>query len=264
MPEDFLNQPPPKAGARIAYGEDPNQFFDLRLPKSAAANFPLVINIHGGFWRAKYGLEHAGHFCAAITAQGLATANLEYRRVGNVGGGWPGTLDDIRAAYKDLRENASAHNIDPQKIVITGHSAGGHLALCLAAYEPTVTHVVALAAITELHRACELHLSNDAAVEFLGGAPEQVAQLYREADPMQLSIARAEQWIVHGLTDDVVPPTFSSDYVSLKQNRPSQQKEPVHLLEIAGADHYDLIDPHSAAWKEIQPLILRLAHRSRL
>lgn len=262
MPENILSRQPPRADKRIAYGEDANQFFDLRVPKSRSENLPLVMNIHGGFWRAKYGLEHAGHFCAALTAQGLATANLEYRRVGNAGGGWPGTLDDIRAAYKHLRQNTFAHNIAPEKIIVTGHSAGGHLALCLAAYEPSVTLVVALAALTDLRRAYELHLSNDAAVEFLGGTPDKVPQHYREADPMQLRIAHAEQRLIHGLADDVVPPAFSCDYVSAEQNLSSQRKEHVHLLEIPGADHYDLIDPHSSAWIQIQSLILRLARRA--
>jgi len=79
MSDDILSLTPPAADARIAYGSDPNQFFDLRLPKTGKGAFPLVINIHGGFWRAKYSLDHAGHLCAALAAAGFATANLEYR-----------------------------------------------------------------------------------------------------------------------------------------------------------------------------------------
>src|SRR4030088_2314963 len=99
MPDDILTLPSPRADVRLSYGSDPNQVLDLRLPKSKGPH-PIVINLHGGFWRAKYNLDHAGHLCAALTAKGMATANVEYRRVGNEGGGWPNTFGDIRGAYK--------------------------------------------------------------------------------------------------------------------------------------------------------------------
>src|SRR5260221_1454131 len=106
MSDDILTTPPSPADARIAYGADSNQFLDLRLPSPKSQEkrgpYPLLINIHGGFWRAKYNLDHAGHLCAALAAKGVATANLEYRRVGNEGGAWPGTFADIRSAYSFL------------------------------------------------------------------------------------------------------------------------------------------------------------------
>jgi acetyl esterase/lipase len=260
MSDDILSTPPPPADARVAYGSDPNQFFDLRLPsrkEKAKGAYPLVINIHGGYWRAKYNLDHAGHGCAALTAKGLATANLEYRRVGNDGGAWPGTFADIRSAYSFLVQNAHSHNLDSGKIVVLGHSAGGQLALCLAAHEPRLTRAVSLAGVVDLQRAYQLHLSNDAVVEFLRGTPSEVPDHYREADPMQLSIPQARQWLVHGSADDVVPPDFSRDYVAAKQKRP--EKEDAHLLEIDGAGHFDVIDPRTQAWKQIEELVLRLA-----
>ena len=257
MSEDILNLPPPPADTRLTYGSDPNQFLDLRLPK-AKAPYPLVMNIHGGFWRAKYNLDHAGHICAALAAKGLATANVEYRRVGNEGGAWPNTFADIRAAYQFLRQHAAKHSLDPQRMVVTGHSAGGQLALCLAAHEPDVARVVSLAGVVDLQRAYTLHLSNDAVVEFLRGTPAEVPDHYREADPMQLSIPHARQWLVHGSADDVIPPAFSRDYVSAKEKRAAREKEDVHLLEISGADHFDVIDPRTSAWKKIEETILRL------
>src|ERR1039458_10737581 len=127
MSDDILTLAPPPADAHLAYGSDPNQFLDLRLPSSGKGKspYPLVINIHGGYWRAKYNLDHAGHLCAALTAKGLGTANLEFRRVGNEGGAWPGTFADIRAAYQFLLQNAQRHNLDATRIVVMGHSAGG-------------------------------------------------------------------------------------------------------------------------------------------
>lgn len=261
MSEDVLSRQPPAADLRLKYGSDPNQFLDLRLPKGTSKQpRRLVINIHGGFWRAKYSLEHAGHLCAALAAKGVVTANLEYRRVGNEGGAWPGTFEDIRSAYQFLVQNADKHHFDVQRIVVMGHSAGGQLALCLAAHELAVTRVVSLAGVVDLRRAYELHLSNDAVVEFLRGTPHDVPDHYREADPMQLSITGARQWLLHGSADDTVPTGFSRDYVAEKKNREGKQKEDARLTEIQGADHFDLIDPQSKAWAEVERTVIQLAH----
>jgi acetyl esterase/lipase len=257
MSDSILSLSPPPADARVAYGADENQFLDLRLPK-VKRSFPLVINIHGGYWRAKYNLDHAGHLCAALTAKGLATANLEYRRVGNPGGTWPNTFADIRSAYQFLMQSARQRGFDPQNVLLTGHSAGAQLALCLAAHEHNVTRVVSLAGVVDLQRAYRLHLSNDAVIEFLRGTPSEVPDHYREADPLELSIPRARQWLIHGSADDVVPPDFSRDYVAAKQKRIGKEKEDMHLLEIPGADHFDLIDPRSKAWPQVERTVLEL------
>lgn len=134
-----------------------------------------------------------------------------------------------------------------------GHSAGGQLAMCLAAHEPSVQHVLSLAGVVDLHQAWELHLSNDAVVEFLGGNPSDVREHYREADPMRLAV-KARQWLIHGVEDDIVPSSFSKNYAEEKKRR----GENVHYLEIAGAGHFDLIDPRSAAWPEVEDTVLQL------
>ncbi len=233
--EDILSLAPPKADVRVAYGSDANQFVDLRLPKGRGPH-GLAISIHGGFWRAKYDLGYAGHLCAALTAKGIATANLEYRRVGNAGGGWPGTFADVRTAYQFLLQSASQYGLDARRVVVIGHSAGGQLGLCLAAHESGVKAVVSLAGVVDLQRAYSLHLSNDAVVVFLGGTPAEVRDHYQEADPMKLKIG-ARQWLVHGAEDDVVPPAFSRDYVAAKQ----KMKEDARLVEIARAGHFGCV-----------------------
>jgi pimeloyl-ACP methyl ester carboxylesterase len=136
-----------------------------------------------------------------------------------------------------------------------GHSAGAQLALCLAAHEPAVKNVISLAGVVDLQRTYQLHLSNDAVVEFLRGTPSEVPDHYREADPMQLSLPQARQWLIHGSVDGEIPPEFSREYVALKQRRQGRQKEDAHLLEIRGADHYDLIDPRSKAWEQVQKTV---------
>jgi acetyl esterase/lipase len=247
--EDILSLAAPRSDARVAYGGDSNQFLDLRLP-SGKGPHGLVISIHGGYWRAKYDLEYMGHLCAALTAKGVATANLEYRRVGNAGGGWPGTFADARAGFQFLLQNSRQYALDLRRVVVIGHSAGGQLGLCLAAHETGVKAVISLAGVVDLQRAHSLHLSNDAVVEFLGGTPAEVADHYREADPMKLGIG-ARQWLVHGADDDIVPPAFSRDYVGAKQ----KMKEDARLMEIAGAGHFEVVDPRSGAGKDVEKIV---------
>jgi len=251
--DDILSIPPPSADARLPYGSDPNQFGELRVPKTGGP-FPVVVTIHGGYWRAKYDLTHTGHCCAALTAKGLATWNLEYRRVGNPGGGWPGTFEDVRSGYRFVSQIAKRYNLDASKLVVVGHSAGGQLALCLAGHEPSVKRAISLAGVVDLQQAWELHLSDNAVVGFLGGDPTHVPEHYREADPMQLKISQATQWLIHGATDDSVPPFLSRNYTEQKKSR----GENVHYLEISTAGHLDLIDPRSAAWPKVEGTVLHL------
>src|SRR6516162_5280870 len=145
MLEPVRNDPP----SRLPYGNESSQFVEF-LRAAGPRPHPLAIMIHGGFWRARYDLHHAATFCGALATAGFTTANLEYRRVGEPGGGWPGTLEDVKAAVA---------------------SARGHLALWVAAEIPALTRVVALAPVADLPLAHSLALSNCAVAEFLGGAP---------------------------------------------------------------------------------------------
>jgi acetyl esterase/lipase len=252
--EDILSQPQPPPDERVAYGADTNQFLEVRLPRTKAPH-TVLLNIHGGYWRAKYSLANAGHLCEALRAAGVATFNLEYRRVGNTGGGWPGTFEDIRSAYRFLQQD-SRFQLDLDRLVVMGHSAGAQLALCLAAHETSVhssvQRVVSLAGVVDLKKAFTLHLSNDAAAEFLGGKPDAVPEHYREADPMELSIPHARQWLLHGTEDDTVPPEISRDYVAKKK----KAGEAVELMEIRRAGHFDLIDPASEAFRQVRSTVL--------
>jgi len=249
--EDILSQPQPPPDERIAYGDDRNQFLEVRLPRTNGPH-PVLLNIHGGYWRAKYDLAHAGHLCDALRAAGVATFNTEYRRVGNAGGGWPGTFEDIRSAYRFVQQEHSRFRLNPDKLVVMGHSAGGQLALCLAAHETSVSRAISLAGVVDLKKAYALHLSNNAVVDFLGGKPDAVPEHYREADPMELSIPHARQWLLHGKDDDTVPPEFSRDYVAQKK----KAGESVELLQIPRAGHFELIDPASEAFRQVTSTVL--------
>jgi acetyl esterase/lipase len=246
MTQDILSLPPPPADERVRYGSGPQHFADLRLPQGKGP-FPVVMNIHGGFWRNKYDLAHAGHLCAGLTERGFATWNVEYRRVGDPGGGWPGTFEDLQAAYQHIPQAGRQYHFDLQKVVVMGHSAGGHLAICLAAHEPSVKRAISLAGVVDLQAAFDRHLSNDAVVEFMGGKPSEVPEHYAEADPMKLKIPHAKQWLIHGDADDVVPTDFSRRYVKSKK----KSGEHARLVEIARCGHFELIDPRSEPWKAV-------------
>jgi acetyl esterase/lipase len=254
--EDILSKPQPSPDQRVAYGSDPNQFIEVRLPRATGPHRAL-INIHGGFWRAKYDLVHAGHLCEALRQAGLASFNLEYRRVGNPGGGWPGTFADIRAAYRFIQQQSKTFHLNPDQFVIMGHSAGSQLALCLAAHEPSLQRVISLAGVVDLKKAFALHLSNDAVVEFMGGPPDKVPEHYAEADPMEEHFPQAtKQWLIHGTSDDIVPVQFSRDYVSQKKVK----AESAVLVEIPQAGHFDLINPDSDAFKQVKATALSAAN----
>lgn len=249
--EDILSKPQPQPDRRVVYGADPNQFLEVRLPRGKGP-YPVLLNIHGGYWRAKYDLAHAGHLCEALRVAGVATFNAEYRRIGNKGGGWPGTFSDIRSAYRYVRQEAARFHLDLDRLAVMGHSAGGQLALCLAAHESSLRRAISLAGVVDLKKAFALHLSRDAVVGFLGGRPDEVPEHYREADPMELSIPQVRQWLVHGREDDTVPAEFSRDYVERKR----KSGESVQLIELAHCGHFDLIDPGSEAFKQVTATVL--------
>jgi acetyl esterase/lipase len=234
-----LTDPPPPADQRLRYGERDSQFVDFRRPSAGTAR-PLAIMIHGGFWRVRYNLLHAGHLCAALAAAGLASANIEYRRIGEPGGGWPGTFEDVKLAVAFAREHAPQNGGDASRTVVLGHSAGGHLALWLAAEIRDLACVIGLAPVASLREAFTLALSENAVADLMGGGPDEVPERYAAADPARPT--PVPRVLIHGTADDTVPIALSRNYAA-----------PARLIEIPNADHLALIDPRSAAW----PLVLK-------
>jgi len=235
MTDSILELPRDTSGRRIAYGDDPNQFGELYLPGTSGPH-PVVIFIHGGFWRAKYDLTHASHLCAAIAKSGCAVWSLEYRRVGQPGGGYPGTLDDVRAGARHV---AQISGLDHRRVVVAGHSAGGHLALWLAAQEAIeLRGVVGLAAVCDLRRARELNLGKGAVDAFLGGIDHDSL-----ASPIELLPMRVPQRLLHGTADDVVPIELSERFARASKNS--------QLIALPAVGHFELIDPRSPEWPTV-------------
>jgi acetyl esterase/lipase len=265
---EILERAPPPADRRIAYGSGEQQFGDLRLPAATAALSPAVIVLHGGFWRATYSLEHIGHVCAALTNSGFVTWNLEYRRIGQPGGGWPGTLQDVALGAAHLAQLANEYPIDLERVVVIGHSAGGHLALWLAAHSCRsieavqalqlpydLVGAVALAGVADLRAAARLGLSRGVVVEFLGGSPDQVPDRYTVASPIELLPFDVPQVLIHGELDDVVPIEIARTYC----REAARHRQPVTLTALPRTGHFELIDPLSSAWPPVLAAVATLA-----
>jgi dipeptidyl aminopeptidase/acylaminoacyl peptidase len=237
---DILTDPPPAAAyARLAYGPEPLQFGDLRVP-AGAGPFPLALVLHGGYWQATYNVIHTGRLCEALTAEGLATWNLEYRSVGVPGGAWPGPREDLELALSYLHRLPFEHD---GRTVLVGHSAGGQLALWAAKHARLP--VLALAPVCDVRNAAERRGPESAPARFM--APEH----YAEGSPIELLPLGVRQILIHGTADDSVPYEMSERYVEAAGGE-------AELVTHEGAGHFEPIDPQAAQFAETLAAVRRL------
>jgi acetyl esterase/lipase len=260
-------QRPPPADHRLVYESEPFQFGELRLPQGPGPH-PVVVLIHGGCWRSAYDLMHLGGAAEALTQAGFATWTPEYRRLGNPGGGWPGTLQDVARATDFLRTLKGRFPLDLDRVVLMGHSAGGQLALWLPtraslpadsplfSVEPLpVRGVVALAAISDLERYAEGAGSCNAAVpELLGGSAAQWPERYAQASPLLRLPLGVPVRLVHGSEDPIVPLAQSTRFAEAAQAR----GEDAQVREVPGAGHFDVIAPFAPAWEAVVQAVREL------
>jgi acetyl esterase/lipase len=252
--QSILDIPAASPGVRLNYGNNEFQFGELYAPEGTHPH-PMAIVVHGGYWRAQYDLRHIGHFCVALAKSGIAAWSLEYRRLGNAGGGFPGTLDDVRAGANYLAKIAKERSLDMNRVIATGHSAGGQLVLWLAKQRVVeLRGVVPLAPVADLRRAWELKLSSNVVADFLGGSPAQVPDRYRVASPIEMVPLGVRQRVIHGDRDDVVPLSISRDYVAAAR----KSGDDATLTEVEGAGHFELIDPRTRAWGRVRDTIEKL------
>ncbi len=272
---DLLSRTPPSADHRIPYGAAKEQFGDLWLP-AGKGKAPLLVLLHGGWWKSEYDLAYGGHLCAAFRKAGVAVWSIEYRRVGETGGGWPATFQDVAAGYDHVEKLAADHPLDLQRVVAAGHSAGGHLAFWLAGRH----HVIAgspihdpqpripLRGAVALAGAVDLQLTIDLAgyltfahdkrevQQFMGGTPAEHPDRYLAGDPGHLLPLNIPQLLIQGTEDDQIPPDLPARWAE----KARRQGDQVTLLTIPGADHFDVVDPQSKGWPSVQAGILHLLH----
>jgi len=221
--------------ATVRYADHDDAVVDLHLPEGPAGR--VVVLLHGGFWKAEWDRRHTRPLAAALAGQGCLVATPEYRRVGR-GGGWPVTAQDVHLAVSRLPGLLAGLDLPSSPVTVTGHSAGGHLALWLATAGLPIERVVALAPVCDLQTAIRMRLGNDATTAFLDGADVS------EADPMVLFSQRpaAHVVLVHGVADDDVPVSLSR---ALAERYPW-----VDLHEVPGG-HFEVIEPGSVAWPTV-------------
>lgn len=235
---------------QLSYGPSDEQVVDLRWPEQGEGPFPVVVLVHGGFWRQQYGRDLMVPLSRDALIRGYATANVEYRRVGG-DGGWPATFADVAAAV-DALADADAP-IDLDRVVVVGHSAGGHLAAWVASRaaipagevgaDPVVTPCAAVsqAGVVALADAARAGVGAGAVRDLLGGDPDEVPDRYAVADPSALAPPPVPVLLVHAPGDDNVPISQSEAYA----DRAGAQAE---LVRVDG-DHFTVIDPGDASWE---------------
>lgn len=265
--DEISGPPAPPADRRISYGDDSLNFGDLRLPRGAGPH-PLAVVIHGGCWRSENDLRHASHLSAALTKAGIATWTIEYRRIGDAGGGWPGTFVDVARGIDYVQTLAKLFPLDLSRIVLVGHSAGGQLALwsiarrnlprdspIFSAVPLPVRGVVSLAAITDLRSfSVGSAYCNASVAPLLGGTPEKVPERYAQTSPIELLPLGVPQRLLHGVLDRFVPVEQSLSFA----RRAKEKGDNVEVELIEGAGHFDLIAPFAPAWTSVEQAVVSL------
>lgn len=231
------------------YGRARSQVGELYLPQGDGPH-PVAVVLHGGFWRAQYGLHLTRPLCDDLASRGWAAWNVEFRRIGRLsGGGWPKTLDDVAAAVDHLADIPRV-SLDLGRVIAIGHSSGGQLAAWLAtrtAARVPVTAVVAQAGVLDLRLASELRLSRGVVHRLLGGTPQSVPERYAAASPIQRVPLGVPILLIHGERDDTVPPVMSEEFAGAAR----AAGDDVELVLVPGQGHFGHIDPRSPLWAPV-------------
>jgi acetyl esterase/lipase len=255
----------PAPTVEIRYGDETTQAIDLFLPQGNGP-FPVAVLIHGGCWSMKTAArEQLRHLGADLARRGIAVWSIGYRRADEVGGGYPGTYQDVGTAIDRLRDDARRYRLDLSRTVLVGHSAGGHLALWAASRDrlpdksalhvatPFVPrNVVSVAGVGDLESFAPLipKTCGPGIGESLVGKPTaERPDVYADTSPAALPASGASIVMVSGVLDRLVPPYVANDYA-----RAIRDEVAVELVNVKDAGHFDLMATGSA-WEEVRHLI---------
>ena len=268
---DAVAMPRAETDYRLVYGEHPLQFGELRLPEGEGP-FPVVVVIHGGCWLAEYDLGYVSPLARALSDSGFATWSIEYRRIGDEGGGWPGTFQDVADAADFLLEIGADFNLDLNRTAAVGHSAGGHLALWLAgrkkldAKDPLrgeiplrLNGVVALAGIPDLAAYAAPEGCGAAVPQLLGGDPADVGDRVRRGSPIAMVPYGTPQTLVIGGRDPIVPASQAHSFAAAAR----AVGDAVNIVEVAEAGHFELVNPEHPAFEVVRDRVAEAVESPR-
>jgi acetyl esterase/lipase len=267
-PADIGKLPMPPADHTIPYGQDANQIGELRLPRGPGPH-PVIVLVHGGCW-----MPQAARYLAAmgdeLKKDGIASWNIEYRRLGQPGGGWPGTYLDVGHAIDHLRSLAAPYKLDIDRVVVLGHSAGGHLAMWAGTRQRInaksrlfiprplpIRGVINLAGtidmtanIAHMEEKCRGPVVTD----LLGGPPNAVPDRYQEASANTMLPLGVAQILIWGDQEDFVPQPLAEQYVGAAR----QAGDPARLVLVPATGHFETASPFTAAWPVVREAIRSL------
>ena len=269
-PQDLQSIPSRPPDQRVAYGEDSSQYGELRIPTGSGPH-PVAVLIHGGCFKAAYAnTRDLAPMADALKERGIATWNIEYRRIGQPGGAWPGTFLDVGRAVDHLRTLAAPHALDLGRVVVVGHSAGGNLAMWVAARarvpkesqismaDPLpVRGVVNLAGPVDLTANISGYegLCRDSVITMLlGGTPARVPERYAHASPFKLLPLSIPQVIVIGEHEDFVPRPIVEAYAQAA----IAAGDSLRLIVIPGVGHFEIASTRASPWPQVESAIRSL------
>ncbi len=267
---DLTSRPKPVADATIAYGPDQMQKVDVWLPRSprGKAPFPVVLMVHGGCWTTSIADRSLMNWIADdLRTDGIAVWNIDYRGVDRSGGGYPGTFADAAKAADQLRANARKYHLDVHHVVAVGHSAGGHLALWLAAratlpkgstlrtrHPLKIAHVISLGGLPDLEATAaspDNGCGTDVVAQLVGKPTPDRPDVYADTSVPRLLPLRVPQDLVNGHEDRIIPFRLATDYVA----KAKAAGDDVTLHTVPDTGHVELIAPETLAWAETKRLI---------
>jgi acetyl esterase/lipase len=237
-----LARPATPPNAVVRYGDLDEQIADVRYGQTGREQRPLIILIHGGFWRPQFDRLHTGPMAVAIAEAGWTIASIEYRRLP---GNPDATLSDVAAAVSGLPSLIDHHN---GKAIVVGHSAGGHLTLWAAVKcAKALVGAVALGPAADLQYGYDKGIGNGAVLAFLGVPPAERG----DVDPCLLASPQIATTIIHGVQDATAPIIMSENYTARHPN--------TQLVRLEQCGHFAVIDPLSNAWPSVTNEINQLS-----
>lgn len=264
--DDYLALAGPAPTATLAYGPAPSQYAELFLPEGAGP-FPVAVLVHGGCWNSAFGgIAQLRDMAGALVREGMAVWNIEYRRLDEPGGGYPGMYLDMHAALDLLAEHSRRYQLDLERIVAIGHSAGGQLVQWMAgrariAPSSPLYHraplpiraVVSLGGLADLrNEAALIKTSCDCSSAALTGQPSaQRPNVFSDTNAAELVPNGVPTYLVTGALDTISPPRVAHDYAA----RVRQAGDPAQVVIVPHATHYDEVASSSHAWPTILQVI---------